>query len=99
MERARMRVRVASRTSPHVTGMTVLALLHPEVATERCPDFRFVLRGAFPVSQWLARSPCRVVPGHSSGGCARFTLASLLRRSLDSYLAVTGGSRRSRLRA
>jgi hypothetical protein len=44
--------------SPHVTRDddrgTNDASLHPEDSTVRCPDFRFVLRGAFPVSQWLA---------------------------------------------
>src|SRR5580704_7841982 len=66
-----------------MTGTRTAWSFTPRSRRERCPDFRFVLRGAFPVSQWLAE-PCRVVPGHSSGGCARFSLASLHPSELSS---------------
>src|SRR5689334_6264336 len=56
--------------TPRNEGDETTRPFHPEVPTVRCPDFRFVLRSAFPVSQWLALVPCCVVPGHSSGGCA-----------------------------
>src|SRR5438445_11449024 len=66
---------------------------HPEVATARFPDFRFVLRSAFPVTQWPAGMPCCVVPSHSSGGCAGISPASLRPSELASFVGCALGLR------
>lgn len=56
---------------------------HPEVVDGRdvlTPGSSFAAPSQFP-SGW--QLPCRVVPGYSSGGCASFSLASLLPSELS----------------